>query len=780
MSDTTPPIDEGPVWPAHRLDLLAFLPILHVVWNDGVLTPDELSALCDAVEEQTWLDDEGRALLKGWLRPENPPSPAALAELVEVARSWWPDDHEVPDTLAGLGLELIRGAGLTAGPWSLDGGPASLARVEERLGVVGREAVAELLGVPLVARRPRHRYSGAHRDTLASYLVGTHAEVRARVLELMVTPDLALPIGLTGDDYRERVLDALRVLADEGLGSLGYPEAYGGRNDPGAGIAVFETLAYGDLSVLVKFGVQFGLWGGSILQLGTEKHHEAYLRRIGSLELPGCYAMTETGHGSNVRQVETVARYDADAGEFVIHTPSPEAQKDWIGNAALHGRIATVFAQLEVAGTGHGVHAFVVPIRKKSGKRPLPGITITDRGAKVGLNGVDNGTLSFDHVRVPRESLLDRFGTVSAEGVYTSPIPSPGRRFFTMLGTLVAGRISVAAASVSATKTALTVAVRYGERRRQFGPAGCPEVPLLDYRIHQRLLLPRLATTYGLHFAIRDLIARYCDGDADDAKRVEVDAAGLKAYASSHAMKTIQACREACGGQGYLAANRLGALRDDVDVFTTFEGANPVLLQLVAKGLLADYREDMGDLKLAGIVRYVAEQAATRVREMNPLVTRRTDEEHLRDPEFHAAALRYRQDRLLGSVARRLKGLLDDGASSFDAMNRTQDHLVALALAHVERTVQEHFQHAVVRAPNPVLSETLGTLQALFALETIEGHRAWYLESGYMEPTKTRAIRWLVNELCAEVRECSLFLVDGFGIPDAVLRAPAGLDPTAP
>ena len=39
----------------------------------------------------------------------------------------------------------------------------------------------------------------------------------------------------------------------------------------------FETLAFGDLSLLVKVGVQFGLFGGAILHLGTERHHERYL-----------------------------------------------------------------------------------------------------------------------------------------------------------------------------------------------------------------------------------------------------------------------------------------------------------------------------------------------------------------------------------------------------------------------------------------------------------------------------------------------------------------------
>ncbi len=779
MTDSIRPPHGPSTWPVDRPDLLAFLPMIQVAWNDGVLTPQEMDALCEGLEGQEWLDPEGREILKSWLRPEAPPTPTSVAELREIVRSWWPEDRTVPESLTGLGLELIRGAGLTTGPWSQDGAPEALALAEERLGVSGPDAVRELLGVSTDTLRVRRVYSPFWVRSLNRYLNDTHLDTRVRVLELMNSPELALPLGLPGGEYRERVLAALQILAREGLGSLAYPAVYGGREDPGAAIAAFETLAYGDLSVLVKFGVQFGLWGGSILQLGTARHHEAYLAQIGSLELPGCYGMTETGHGSNVRDLETTARYDAGSGEFVLHTPSPSARKDWIGNAALHGRMATIFAQLEVGGTPHGVHAFVVPIRNRKG-RPLPGVTIADRGEKVGLNGIDNGTLAFDQVRIPRENLLDRFGEVTDEGTYSSSITSPGRRFFTMLGTLVAGRVSVAAASVSTTKSALTVAIRYGDERRQFGPSDAEEVRILDYRIHQRLLLPHLATTYGLHFAVRDLIRRYTEEDGGPDQAVEVDAAGLKAYASTHAMATIQACREACGGQGYLAANRLGALRDDVDVFTTFEGANPVLLQLVAKGLLSGYRDQLGDLRVWGMVRHMADRAGVRLAEMNPVTTRRTHEEHLRDPEFHLAAFQYREDRLLASAAKRLRDLLASGVSSFEAMNLTQDHLVTLANAHVERLIMECFRNAVVRAPTPGLSETLDGLSTLYALATIEAHGAWYMESGYVEPAKTRAIRRMVNELCSDIRQQALFLVDGFGIPDEVLRAPIATPITAP
>ena len=60
-----------------------------------------------------------------------------------------------------------------------------------------------------------------------------------------------------------------------------------------------------------------------------------------------------------------------------------------------------------------------------------------------------------------------------------------------------------------------------------------------------------------------------------------------------HASRTIQECREACGGAGYLSVNRFDALRADTDVFTTFEGDNHILLQLVAKGLLTDYADEI-------------------------------------------------------------------------------------------------------------------------------------------------------------------------------------------
>ena len=618
---------------------------------------------------------------------------------------------------------------------------------------------------------------------LREFIAAPHRELRTRVLELLQEQDLQIPLEVSRAEYRDRVLKALRRLAEKGLGAMAYPEEAGGEGSPARSIAVFETLAFGDTSILVKFGVQFGLWGGSVHQLGTERHR-SLLRDIGSLELPGCYAMTEIDHGSNVRELETTATWDPDGREFVIHTPHEGAGKEWIGNAALHGRMATVFARLVVDGTDHGVHALLVPLRDDQGGA-LPGVRIQDNGPKAGLNGVDNGRIWFDQVRVPRENLLDRFAGVSDEGRYASPIESPNRRFFTMLGTLVAGRISIAAASVSAAKVGLAVAVRYSLKRRQFGPDGAPEVPLLDHPSHQRLLLPAVADTYALHFATRELVARYDrmlqarrqrHPLPDDATReLEAAAAGLKAVASWHCAGSLQAAREAMGGRGFHGENRIGRLRSDTDIFATFEGANTVLLQLVARSLLSQFREDMGDLTFMGMLRYLADRAGTRVSELNPVVTRRTDRDHLLDPDFHAAAYRYREERLLTSAARRLKARLDDGIEPFAAFTQCQDHLVELGRAHAQRITLEAFQEAVARAPAPGASEFLRELAALHALAGMEARMAWFLEAGYVDPPKSRAIRRQVTALCGEVRETALEAVNAWGIPDPVLGAPDAL-----
>ncbi|MFQ5652476.1 MAG: acyl-CoA dehydrogenase [bacterium] len=755
--------------------LLPLLPMLYVAWADGILTPSEVETIRKKLEQQSWLTAAEKKRLATWLDPAAPPTTTQLLtwlSLIRAAAEYIPDACR--QSLAELGIEIAR-IGRDAGfeRCTSPEACAALAEIEEALGIIGPEAARELVATPAEKRAPSPEPGPAIFEVAAMtrLLDGETAAVREKVRTLLSDPIFEYEYDLDKDAHRELVLCWLRELAKQGLGALSYPVALGGKGSLSEFMAAFETIAFHDLSLAIKFGVQYGLFGGSILNLGTKNHHETYLPDVGSLQLPGCFAMTELGHGSNVRDIETVARYDPKTQEFVIHTPSESARKDYIGNAAKHGRMATVFAQLEIDGEPYGVHAFLTPIRDENGQ-PLPGVRIGDCGEKLGLNGIDNGRLWFDHVRIPRENLLDRFADVSPEGEYSSPIASASQRFFTMLGTLVGGRVSISAAGLSAAKSALTIAVRYAAKRRQFGPPGEAETILLDYPVHRRRLLPLLANAYALDFAQKHLSERYVQRAEKEQREVEVLAAGLKAFSTWNATETIQTCREACGGQGYLAENRFAALKADSDVFTTFEGDNTVLLQLVAKGLLTDLKHQFSDMKFFGMVKYLAAQASTAISELNPVVTRLTDETHLRDAEFQLGAFEYREKRLLVSAARRIKRRIDEGLDSYQAFIACQDHVVKLALAHVERIVLQRFLQGIETVTDPALAEVLNRLRNLFALARIEKDKGWFLESGYLEGNKSKAIRQQVDTLCEALRHDAVHLVNAFGIPDELLAAP--------
>lgn len=752
--------------------LLPFLPLLYVAWADGNLEAHEIEGARVRLKAVPNLTPAQRATLERWLDPSNPPDAAdlqaLLARIRKIARE---RRSSAQHTLADLGREL---SGTDHGPKVAQ----ALAELEAAIGVAGREASRAILAVDLPPEPSPAAPAAFDVATLTAWFDRDFPETRKKARARLRDPFFRYRYGLSKEDYREVVFDWVKALARDGYGAIGFPREYGGGGDLGAFIAAFESLGLHDTSLAVKYGVQFGLFGGSVFQLGTERHHRKYLKDIGTAALPGCFAMSELGHGSNVRDVRTVARYDATTREFVVTTPDDSARKEWIGGAARHARMATVFAQLEVAGQGYGVHAILVPIRDAAGK-PMPGVRIADCGEKEGLNGVDNGRLWFDAVRVPRENLLNRFGDVTEEGKYVSPIASPSRRFFTMLGTLVAGRVSVGAAAHSAAKAALAIAIRYGAQRRQFGPEGAAEMPILDYRTHQLRLLPALATTYAVDAAVKFLIQRYVHRTEDD-REVETLAAAVKSFSSWHTIEALQLARECCGGQGFLTVNRIPQLRSDLDVFATFEGDNTVLLQLVAKGLLTAYRHQFGELKFSGVLKFLGKGAVSALATLDPITPRLTDSKHLRDPEFHRAAFRYREDRLLASAARRLKRLMDQGRDSYDALNEVQDHLVTLAVAHAERVALESFIEARKAAADPGVRTRLDRLCTLHAVSRLVRYEGWYLTAGYFEGSKAKALRVLQAALCAEVRPDAVALVDGFGIPDEVLAAPIAFSPVPP
>ena len=622
-------------------------------------------------------------------------------------------------------------------------------------------------------------------DHLRNTLDGRWIDVRNRMRE-QLSRELFQPHYTPNTTVaRAKVTEQLKRIAAFGASQDGFKKEYGGTGDVAAAVISIEMLAMSDLSLMVKAGVQWGLFGGAIENLGTERHHEAYMRRLIDLDLLGCFAMTETGHGSDVQSLETTATYDPDTQEFVIHSPTATSRKDYIGGAAESARLAAVFAQLITDGEGHGVHCFAVPIRDDAGN-DLPGVTTSDCLYKGGLPGVDNGRIMFDHVRIPRENLLNKYADVEPDGTYTSPIENQNRRFFTMLGTLIRGRVTVGGAAAAAARVALDIAVRYSLERKQFKSPDGGEVVVLDYLVHQRRLLPLVARSYALQFAQNELVSKIHDlqtaddPDPEEQRELESRAAGLKAANSWHASAAIQEAREACGGAGYLAENRLIALRADTDVFTTFEGDNHVLYQLVAKSMLTAYADDIKGMSPMEWVRFAANFAGDRVMKrtaaetiMQTILDSRQDNEEQGSLFNRGTQVQMFEDReqyLLSTVTRRIRAKSKE-MSPFDAFNAVQDHVLETAKAHIDRIVLEAFVAGIASCPDGGARHILNQLCDLYALSVIEDNKAWYMEHRFLSTDRAKAVTQGINERCRALRPVAETLVDGFGVPEQLRYA---------
>lgn len=645
---------------------------------------------------------------------------------------------------------------------------------------------------------------------LQALLEGENPELRARMREFGENPDLYPRSDLPLEEQRRHTMEGVRAVGEEGYFLAGFREENGGSSNPRDALTTLEALASINGSLAIKSGVQWGLWGGAVDQLGTERHSE-WARKAASLEVPGCFAMTEHGHGSDVQSLETVATYDVETQEFVIDTPRDSAVKNYIGNAAADGRAAAVFAQLvtpDSDGRSNGVHCFIVPIRDEEGNA-LPGITIGDHGHKGGLVGVDNGTLAFDKVRIPRENLLNRFADVDEKGHYSSPIKSKNARFFTMLGTLIRGRIAVSGAAGGATQASLDIAVRYANRRRQFPGATGHEKKLIDYRSHRRRLLIPLARTYALQLLQNQILDRYHEQVQQQnsgawsvtepneeqkfaSREMESLAAAIKSAQTAHANKTIQECREACGGAGYMSENRLTTYRADADVYATFEGDNTVLIQMVGKNLLTAYGRDMSDMSPWDTVRYVAETAGDVVRRRTGFTTRlqgirdlvTAEENHsLFEANYQAQLIDDRAQSVLKSLVRRVAPARSaDKVQAAAIMNKVQDHLIAAGWARVDTLLVQAMVEAEEKLEEGSQArKVFEQLRHLFVFDSIVQHAGWYQEHNMLPASRVKAARAAINDLVDSLAPWSVVLVDAFGIPAEASNVPmlnsSGVDP---
>ena len=357
---------------------------------------------------------------------------------------------------------------------------------------------------------------------------------------------------------------------------------------------LYEILHLLDIELVVKMGVQFNLWGETIYRLGTKKH-APYLGQTERLEILGCFGMTEIGHGSNISKLETVAKYNPSSESFTIHSPTYTSHKFWIGQAAMFAHYCIVFAQLYIGGVCHGVHPFIVPIRDIISNEVLEGITIKDCGHKNGLNSIDNGEIAFDHIDIPYDNLLDKYVKIhNATGKYISE----KGRLSKMLNELSKNRFGLGEGCNLISRYYLHKTLKYTTVRKQFGGKK-GEVPIISYPIQHKRLFPLLSKAI-----ILDIYLKNSRKYIEDNSKSHISSIISKIYGTWNCLTTLQQCREVCGGHGYHKLTNIGNVYKHVDIYTTFEGDNSVLLQQLFQTYMKIYKDT---LNIKGVVWYKVE-----------------------------------------------------------------------------------------------------------------------------------------------------------------------------
>jgi acyl-CoA oxidase len=339
-----------------------------------------------------------------------------------------------------------------------------------------------------------------------------------------------------------------------------------------------------------------------------------------------------------------------------------------------------------------------------------------------------------------------------------------------MLGALVGGRICVGLGALAAARKGMAIAINYAYRRRQFKGLGEEEILLMDYPIHQHRLMPLLIKSIMYQNALKMLQANFVSTTDQDLRKIETKAAGLKAISTWLTSKALQESREACGGKGYLRENQLADLRADADIFTTFEGDNNVLMQLVAKGLLTEFKESFHDDVFMSTMKYIGGKISFTFSEYNFISSRNTSSEHLLEDDFISDAIRYREKKHLVTLADRMNTYIKKGVNAHDAFLKSQVHMVDTAKAYVERLAYRNMRDRLDSLEESPEKKILKECCRFYGLTLIMENRNFFLENDYMDGSKTKALRRIYSEQMDIVTNYSLDIVKSFMLPEDMVE----------
>ncbi|XP_006463429.1 hypothetical protein AGABI2DRAFT_225220, partial [Agaricus bisporus var. bisporus H97] len=534
------------------------------------------------------------------------------------------------------------------------------------------------------------------------------------------------------------------------------------------------------------FGLHVGMFMPTIeLQADAEQRaHWLPLARSG--QITGTYCQTELGHGTFLRKLETVARFDPKADEFVIHSPTLTSTKYWPGGLGHSVSHAMVMARLIIHQKDYGIHAFMVQLRSFEDWKPLPGIELGDIGLKLGMNGNDNGYAIFRHVRIPRRNMMMGQAKVARDGTYTPPSEDSAKHSYS---TMIYARAAIAHCVAFVLGKACTIAIRYSTVREQgnlsFSASDSTELPIMAFKSQHYRLLVLLAQAYAIAFSAKTCLKQYEtlrrqqeNGDNSMLPYLHIMSAGLKAYGGQLTADGSEDARRCCGGHGYSVLSGFPDIVTTQASIPVLEGENHVLYQQTARYLIKKAQlvrignpgMDVKDLEYLWMG--YEDLAAGRDRRCS------ATNDQLFDPSFLLQIFRHRATRSIFECEAALRSSLESGLKPRAAWNRHMMRLIAAARHHVEYYTLESFIRNLEEIQDAGVQRVMRHVCRLYALSTIESPNSIgsssFFEDGYISIEQIKAIHEHTNTTLEAVLPDAIGLTDAWNFSDASLASALG------
>ena len=338
--------------------------------------------------------------------------------------------------------------------------------------------------------------------------------------------------------------EIFRQMGELGLFGITVPEEMGGSGfDTFAYAIVMEELAKGYASVADQCGL-VEMVSTLLVRHGTEAQRAAYLSGIIANELCVAYCLTEAEAGSDLAAIKSTATRTASGWTL-------NGSKLWINNAPM-ADLGFVLARTDPSAGHRGMSVFLVDLHS-------PGITRGPHEHKMGQRGSQVGSLYFDDVEIPEESLLGELN----------------RGFHMMMSILDKGRVGIGALSVGIAQAGLEAALEYAQQRKQFGKT--------------------LAANQGLQWMLADMAkdisaARGLVHRAalllDNGLPARAACSMAKCFASDVAVQQTANAAQVFGGSGYIRGFEVERLYRDAKVTQIYEGTNQIQRTIIARDLL--------------------------------------------------------------------------------------------------------------------------------------------------------------------------------------------------